>query len=69
MASDPAKQRTVNAKDVLADPQILSTYPHRLVILTFTGRQADLLNAAELLEDQGWTIVSAASMFLLLRRN
>jgi len=72
--ADPARQRAVGAKAVLADPTILATYPHRLVMLYHDaiGGFGDVLAAAEHLEDQGWTIVSHSSgevrTHVLLRR-
>ncbi len=69
-----ARHRMVGAKAVLTDPMILATYPHRLVMLYHDtmGLFGDLLEAAQHLEDQGWTIVSHSSMqsrtFVLLRR-
>jgi len=71
VASAPAPRRVIAAKDVLADPTILSDYPHRLILLrhaNLIGDFSDLLAAAELLEEQGWSVQTSLGMMLLLRR-
>jgi hypothetical protein len=76
--ADPSRHRDVTAKTVLRNPEILSGYPHRYLLVFQDNSMrhfGDLLAAIELLESQGWWAVqsitndsTATRMYALMRR-